>query len=78
MNLASVAYNALLHSVGLGVFPYLGSKLRDDPQFWMGRKGRYRDRRGGCDTPFFFEFFDQVSDFDDRGIAEFFNDFCFV
>ncbi len=41
MNLSSVAYNALLHSVGLGVFPYLRSKSRHDPVFWMGRRGHY-------------------------------------
>ena len=41
LNLSSVAYNALLHSVGLGIFPYLRSKSRHDPVFWMGRRGHY-------------------------------------
>src|SRR6185437_2017896 len=56
----------------------LGSSGRSGATSGRSTSGRNRDRRGGRYAPLGFQFFHEVSDFDDRRIAQLFHYICFV
>src|SRR5579862_4503045 len=56
----------------------LGSGGRSSSSRSGSTSSGYRYRRGGSNAPLGFQFFDEVSNFNDRRVAQLFYDVCFI